>query len=59
MKKTEAILVLFTTSRHYVLLFGKKITLIDSLISVKKFALYDKILTFPLNGHVEVLTPRP
>ena len=58
MKITEAILVLFTTSTHYVLQFGTKITLIDSIVFTKKFTFYGKILTFFPNRYVEVLTPQ-
>ena len=57
MKITEAILVLFTTSRHYVLQFGTKITWIDSIVFTKKFTLYGKLPIFLLNRYVEVLTP--
>ena len=57
MKKTEAILVLFTTSRHYVLTFRMEITRIDSIVFAKKFTLYGKILTFLPNRYVEVLSP--
>ena len=57
MKKPEAILVLFTTSRYYVLLFGTKIIRIDCIVFTKRFTLYGKILTFLPKRNVEVLTP--
>ena len=58
MKKTEAILVLFATSRYYVLTFHIEITRIDSSVFTKKFPLYGKLLTFLPNRYVEVITPR-
>ena len=59
MKRTEAILVLFTTSTYYVLLFGTIITSIDSTVFTKKFTLHGKLLVFLLNRYVEVITPWP
>ena len=52
MKKTEAILVLFTTSTHNVLLSGTKITLIGSTLFTGKFTLYGKIISFLLNSYI-------
>ena len=59
MKKTEAILVLFTTSTYYVLLFGTIISRVASIVFKKKFTLYGKLLIFVLYRYVDVLTPWP
>ena len=59
MKKTEAILVPFTTSTYYVLLFGTIISRIDSIVFRKKFTLYGKLPIFVLYRYVEVITPWP
>ena len=46
MKKTEAILLLFAKSTHYVLFPGTKIIRVDYILFTGKFTLYDNIITF-------------